>query len=97
MTAASIEAVGDNKYLVSGPLQFDSVPELWKTSMGLINGASPLVLDLEKVTRTDSAALALLLEWMREARRRELEIHFKNIPDQMLANARASRLEHLLP
>ncbi len=97
MTVASIETVGGNSYLISGPLRFDSVPVLWKTSLGLINGASPLVLDLGKVTRADSAALALLLEWMREARRRKLEIQFKNIPEQMLAIARASRLDHLLP
>ncbi len=96
MTVAAIAAVGDNSFMLSGPLCFDSVTLLWKTSLEMIDGESPLIMDLGDVTLSDSAALALLLAWAREARRRKLEIQFKNAPEQMRAVANASGLSRLL-
>ncbi len=96
MTAVAIAAVGGNSFLLSGPLCFDSVAVLWKTSLELIGGESPMVMDLGDVTLTDSAAMALLLAWTREARRRKLKIQFKNVPEQMRAVAKASGLSQLL-
>ncbi|MCP4044284.1 MAG: STAS domain-containing protein [Gammaproteobacteria bacterium] len=96
MTATAIAAVGGNRFLLSGSLRFDSVAVLWKTSLELIGGESPLVMDLGDVTFADSAALALLLAWTREARRRKLKIQFENAPEQMRAVAKASGLSQLI-
>ncbi|HEB99345.1 MAG TPA: STAS domain-containing protein, partial [Thiotrichales bacterium] len=49
------------------------------------------------VGRADSAGLALLVEWMREARRQGREIRFLGMPAQMSAIAEVSGLSELLP
>jgi len=81
---------------LSGPLTFDSVPALWQEGGRLLQARDELVLDLQQVTRTDSAGLALLVEWMREGRRRSKSIRFRNVPEQMMAIARTCGLERVL-
>lgn len=97
MSEASIRTGDAGEFQVAGPLSFDSVPGLWRDGLALMGGLSgPLTLDLEGVTRTDSAGLALLIEWMREARRRGVEMRLRHIPAQLRAIAQTSRLAHLL-
>jgi len=88
---------GEGVWALSGSLTFESVPERWREILALLDGASGLTLDLAGVTRTDSAGLALLVECMREARRKGVEVRFRSIPEQLLAVAGASRLQDGLP
>ncbi|MBF6309145.1 STAS domain-containing protein, partial [Nocardia farcinica] len=53
--------------------------------------------DLQAVTRSDSAGLALLVEWMQFARQQDRKLSFRNLPDQLRDIARISGLEDLLP
>ena len=53
--------------------------------------------DLAGVERADSAGLALLIEWMRRARRAGRPVRFLNLPPQMLEIARAASLDRVLP
>ncbi len=93
----TIEAAEDGTYKISGSLRFDTVTEEWKKAAGLFHDGKPVRLDLGGVERADSAGLALLIAWMREARKRGIEIHFSNIPEQLHSIARAGNLDHLLP
>jgi len=93
----ALREIGEDTFAVSGDLSFDSAPDLWRAGLALLDGRRALTLDLDEVTRTDSAGLALLVEWMREARRRDIRIRFRNLPEQLLAIARTSRLQRLLP
>ncbi len=96
MNEVFIEEAGAGRYVVTGPLQFDTVTEARTLSVALMAPNTSLVLDLQGVSRADSAGLALLVEWLREARRRQVDVHFENIPAQLLAIARVSRLESIL-
>jgi len=49
------------------------------------------------VQRSDRAGLALLVEWLREARQTGQSVRFFNMPAQMLAMARVSGLDQVLP
>jgi phospholipid transport system transporter-binding protein len=83
---------------VSGELSFATVPALLEQGSVLLAGCGERIrLDLGGVTRADSAGLALLIEWLRIARRRRAVIEFRNIPPQMLAIARVSGLDSVLP
>lgn len=97
MSELQIQPLGEGNFLLSGMLTFDTAPPAWRASSALLNGGGDLTLDLQGVTHTDSAGLALLIEWMRGARRRNKRITFKNIPTQMLAIAKVSGLERILP
>lgn len=94
---ARIEPHGPGRYVLSGVLSFETVPALWRRSDALLQGVPEVKLDLKRITRTDSAGLALLVEWMRLARQRGIRINFLNIPSQMLAIARVSGLDDILP
>lgn len=54
-------------------------------------------IDLKGITRADSAGLALLVAWMRDAEQMKKNIRFLNIPDQMRAIATVCGLNGLLP
>ena len=86
---------------VSGSLTFDTVAEFRRAEAGAMNAlfaAEKVVnIDLESVTRTDSAGLALLLHWLRAAARAESTVELSNLPTQLLAIARTCKLDAQLP
>jgi phospholipid transport system transporter-binding protein len=93
---AKIQRQDARAYGVHGAMTFDSVTELWRQSADMFSGEPVLQIDLTKVTHTDSAGLALLVEWLREASRRGARIEFLHLPTQMLALAGAANLEQVL-
>lgn len=97
MSAAAVELLGEGRIAVRGPLRFGTVSGVWRAARGLATDAPRLTVDLTGVTEADSAALALLVEWMREARQRGAEVHFAGMPRQLEAIARVSGLDGLLP
>ncbi len=90
-------ASGENRYLVSGALLFQTAAEARKLGLGLLAEHEQVIFDLRDVVRADSAGLALLIEWVREAGRRGVALHFENIPRQLQAIARASQVDQFLP
>lgn len=95
-TGPRIERSASGAFAVSGPMTFESVPELAREGAGVLVGGENVELDLGRVTRTDSAGLALLVEWIRLARSHGATVELRNVPEQMLAIAQTSNLENLL-
>ena len=89
------ELEGD--FALVGALTFETVPGLWEEGERVFGDCPALSLDLGAVSRADSAGLALLVDWLRRAREYGQDVRFSNIPDQMLAMARASGLDQVLP
>ena len=89
---------GDGHYRLPEALTFATTPRLYLQTGQMFNTPLPrLTFDLAGVQRVDSAGLALLLEWLREAQRRNKEIRFQNIPQQLAAIAKVSGLNDILP
>jgi len=97
MPTVTFEPAGPGRYRVIGALQFDTVAEALETSRELFSGHKQLELDLQGVETTDSAGLALLVEWVGEAQRENRSVRFRNLPAQALALARISEVDKLLP
>jgi phospholipid transport system transporter-binding protein len=96
MSVAAFERAGESVFRVSGALDFDSVPAVWKASMSCLDpGAAPRI-DLGAVVRVDSAALALVLEWVRWGVRNQRPVRFLNVPEKLLALARISEVSRLI-
>ena len=53
--------------------------------------------DLGEVSEMDSALLALLLAWLRDARARERGLAFANLPESLRTIARLYGVDALLP
>lgn len=87
----------DSKLLVSGTLTFDTVNKLLDDSQSWLKKVSNIDIDLSGVTHSDSAGLALLIEWHRYAKQNKKEIIFKNPPVQLLNIAKLSGIDEILP
>ena len=71
-----------DRLLFDGPVTIATVSALLAQARALlVPGAS--VLDFKGVTEVDSAAVALALECLREARRRKLALSLANLPEAM--------------
>lgn len=93
-----IEPQQKGHFRIVGELTFNTVPEIAKKGLALFNGAgADLRIDLREVSRTDSAGLALLIAWLRYAKKENKSLQFLNIPAQMLAIAQISSLDQILP
>lgn len=95
--ACEIESTDATTFVLRGELSFATVTDLSKRSAEMLWQAERVTLDLAGVTRTDSAGLALLVEWLRLAHRKDKAIQFRNIPQQMMAVAQVVGLDELLP
>lgn len=92
-----LEPANSGAYAVAGSLSFATVPAILRQSGTLFAQPGNVVIDLGAVERTDSAGLALLVEWLRLARSHGRSITFRNVPAQLCALAHLSDLEQLLP
>lgn len=81
---------------VVGALTFETVPDLYRNSANWFQSAGELTLDLAQVERTDSAGLALLIEWLRCAKAANLTLRFANIPAQVQTLLRINGLQDAL-
>jgi phospholipid transport system transporter-binding protein len=72
---------------VAGSLDFASVPARLRESSGWFKAhdAGLTRVDLGGVIRADSAGVALLLEWIRDAEQAGAKLQFTNAPAQMRA------------
>ena len=82
---------------LKGVLSFATVPGLLERSADLFAEHASVSIDLRQVERSDSAGVALLVEWMNRAWQQQKELKLLNIPAQMLSIARVSGLDHILP
>jgi phospholipid transport system transporter-binding protein len=83
-------------YRVDGKLVFTTVGELLAASTAQFSNELPREIDLSGVTSSDSAGLALLIEWMGLAHRRGSTVQFTGTPAQLNALAKISDLDKVL-
>ena len=96
MAKVVIDSVGSGVYRLTGDLVFATANETLEYGRKLIPGQRALTFDLEGVSRSDSAGLAVLLELIDAARRAGVELAFVNLPGPLLDIARLSNAESLL-
>ena len=96
MTDSQLKKQGSNIISVSGRLSFTSVNSLLKDSKPFFNRLDDLTFDLSSVEASDSAGLALLVEWMSMANKSSQRISFQGVPKQMIDIAKVSGLDQVL-
>jgi phospholipid transport system transporter-binding protein len=84
------------RLVVSGSLTLANVAATLGEGLAAI-GAGARSVDLGEVGELDSSALALLLAWLREARRRGGALAFTNLPQGLTTIARLYGVAELLP
>ncbi|MBA3563470.1 MAG: STAS domain-containing protein [Gammaproteobacteria bacterium] len=96
MPEFELKSLGDDKFAIRGALTFETVTGALETSKDLFEDHARIEIDLSGVTESDSAGLALLLEWINWAKHYVREIRYTDIPGPMRAIAEISEVEDLL-
>lgn len=81
---------GGGYFLIDGDLTFATIDKQTVKSFAFLSAAKDISIDLSKVSCTDSAGLALMIEWLKYSRSKRTHLKFKNIPKQLLALAQLS-------
>lgn len=97
MNRATLEPAGEGQLVVTGTLDFETVPALLAEGDAYLAPGARLLVDLRGVSHTNSAGLAMLVAWLRWARERGAELRFAHLPEQMQAAARVTGVAEILP
>jgi phospholipid transport system transporter-binding protein len=72
----------DGKLRLAGPITIQNVSAVLRRGTELLD-AGDVLIDLEQVAEVDSSAVSMLLEWEREARRRNCRIRYAHMPENL--------------
>lgn len=86
----------DGHFSVKGEITFDTAGDILRDSEALFDKHTRIEVDLSGVTDTDSAGLALLLEWITWANHTVREIRFTGVPPIIDAIAKTTEVDNLL-
>ncbi|MCK9398022.1 MAG: STAS domain-containing protein [Methylobacter sp.] len=93
MSQLNIIKQGAGHFIVDGDLTFATIDKQTLKSFSFLKAAKEITIDLGRVSCTDSAGLALMIEWVKYSRHNRTHIAFKNIPEQLLNLAKLSGLD----
>ncbi len=85
--------LGDGHFALHGDLSFDTVEQILRASKELFKGQTNIEVDLSGVGKTDSAGLALLLEWISWSASSGIDIRFAEMPAKILAIAQTTEVD----
>lgn len=94
--AARLVGEGAGRYRLEGDVSFATVMHLLHESRPQFEHEPNIRLDFSGVESIDSAGLALVIEWIREAKQLGHSLEIRNPPQRLLALARISDVERLL-
>lgn len=93
-----LTAGGAGRLAATGALTFASARRARALGLEAIDAATDgaLVIDCQGITASDSAGLAVLLDWLAAARARSRSLRFMHLPQGLAALGRISEVSELL-
>lgn len=92
-----LRADGAGRLRASGQLSLESAIGALEAGLASLPTAGQCVIDLREVSDVDSAGLAVLIEWLAQARARGAHLEFSNLPPPLRSLAKLSGVEFLFP
>jgi phospholipid transport system transporter-binding protein len=96
MSEFTLEDLGEGRFALSGEMNFKTAEKILQASEDPFEEHTQIEVDLSGVTDSDSAGLALLLEWVTWANHSVREVRFTGMPERILAIAKTTEVEKLL-
>ena len=87
----------DGRIVIGGDLIFCSVMTVLGQILEKMAGHTQVTIDMSKVKAVDSAALAMLLECMREAKKHTQSLSIIAVPQSLRVLAKVSGLDTIIP
>ena len=86
----------DGRLVMRGRLTIATVPALFEAGLQYLN-SEDLEVDFSQVEAVDSAAVSMLLGWLRAAQRNQRTLRVTGLPEDLLSLARLYGVADLLP
>jgi len=86
----------DGRLVVRGRLTIATVPAIFETGLHHLT-SEDLLVDFSQIEAVDSAAVSMLLGWLRAARRSQRTLRITGLPDDLLSLAHLYGVADLLP
>jgi phospholipid transport system transporter-binding protein len=96
MSKFELNDLGEGHFALNGEMTFETAERILLAREEPFEQHTRIEVDLAGITRSDSAGLALLLEWITWANHTVREIRFLSMPERVLAIARTTEVEQLL-
>ncbi|MEO7773939.1 MAG: STAS domain-containing protein [Steroidobacteraceae bacterium] len=93
---AHLRREAEDRFTLTGEITFATVPQLSEYGSELLQGSGERHLNLAGVERTDSAGLALLVDWLARAREAGISLHYQSMPKKLRSLAQISEVDELL-
>jgi phospholipid transport system transporter-binding protein len=89
---------GDGRLAAEGTLTFASARGARQLGLDAVHGATAerLEIDCSRISASDSAGLAVLLDWLAAAKAQGRSLRFSNLPQGLAALGRISEVDELL-
>ena len=88
--------VTNDHITLTGVINFSNVTTIYNESVSQLEKYTVWNFDFSNVKSSNSAALALMVEWLKLAKKSNKSIQFTHLPLDLLSIARASGMEKLL-
>jgi phospholipid transport system transporter-binding protein len=86
----SVYETEPGQFVAEGTLTFSSIDKKTVKSLAFTKNTDQISIDLAKIEASDSAGLALLIEWLKLGKQTNTQVTFKNLPQQLQALAKLS-------
>ena len=96
MSSFELNDLGEGRFALGGEVTFDTAERILRASETPFEQYTRIEVDFSGVTHSDSAGLALLLEWITWANHTVREIRFTSMPERVVAIAKTTEVDHLL-
>ncbi|WP_281630758.1 lipid asymmetry maintenance protein MlaB [Vibrio sp. St2] len=96
MSAKQWLSVSDGHYQITGALDRDSVPALWRSLCNWKVTSSTIEISLEQVERVDSAGMVMLIHLLEHAKKQNCHIMLSFVPKQLLTLFQLSNVEEFI-
>ena len=94
-----LHEIDNGNFILSGVINFDNVSNIsylgWQ-SISSSSSSSTCIIDCSQVRDVDSSALALIADWMRQAKAIKIDLKFTNIPESLKKLSQICGVEKLL-
>jgi phospholipid transport system transporter-binding protein len=94
--AGRLAPAGEGRFALSGDVGFEDAARLLAEGDAAFARLPEIEIDLAQVARSDSAGLALLLEWALSARDARRRLRYRNVPPSIASLAGMSDVAELL-
>lgn len=86
----------DSVFSLEGELDFSNVMSIYSKSIPQMTLNHELIFDFSKVKSSNSAGIALMIEWLKLSKQTNKSIHFKCISSDLMSLVKVANLEEMI-